>query len=180
MDVVAHIFRVVEFAQHDEDAVALVGLQHLVESVVDRKHERESNDKHRHHLGDAFLFINQVISQGEDEQAAQDDVHRRLAPNQGEDEQQDGHSASHHHPTCARETLAVKHEDERDENDGGSGVVLQQHQSHWDENQCHRDDLVFALLQVDIQTVQVTRYRQSRGHFGKFRRLELDSPELNP
>ena len=78
VDVVAHILGVVEHAQHDEDTVALVGLQHMVEGVVDGEHEHESDGKYAQHLDDASLFGNDVIGQREDEQAAKDDIHHLL------------------------------------------------------------------------------------------------------
>ena len=117
MDVVAYILGVVEFAEHDKDTILLVRLEHMVEGIVDREHKQESDGKHPYHPDDVFLFVNQVVSQREDEQATQDDIHDRLGPNEGEDKQENSHYAGNHHQFSAREAFAIQHEDEGYEND---------------------------------------------------------------
>ena len=179
--VIAYALRVVELAEHDEDAVLLMLLQYIMEGVVDGENEDEHEGEDCQHLDDAFSLGYDVVHHGKDEQAAQDDVHDLLAPNQGKDKQEDGDDTCRHHPTGPREAFAVEHEDERHEDDGRTRVVLQQHQSHGDEHDDSSHDLVLALLQVHIEAVEVAGEGQGRGHFGEFGGLELDAgSEVDP
>ena len=68
--VVAHAFWVVELSEQNQDAVALVLLQHLVEGIVNREHENEHHGEDGEHLHDAFLFRNEIIGQCQDQEGA--------------------------------------------------------------------------------------------------------------